>query len=392
MSGEKNRHFGNIRKLPSGRYQARYRAPDGQLRSAPKTFERKSEASRWLSLKDAEIAQGDWIAPELAKTLFADYAQDWMRDRVLKARTQELYAGLLRNHLLPTFGKLQMGDIDEASVRRWRKNRLEAGKRAKRPFGPVTVAKAYRLLHAIFTTAVDEDRMVNRNPCRIDGAGKEESEERKIVSLPVVFALAKAVPVRYRAVVLLATFADLRWGELAGLRRASIDLEACEIRIVETVAELDRGGLRPETPKSRAGKRTVAFPAELVPELRWHLERFAEDGERGVVFVGPKGGRLRRSNFRKIWNKARESVGLPDLHFHDLRHTGGTLSAASGASLKELMARLGHSSVRAAMIYQHATRDRDRAIAEALGALVREVRQESPETPGEQHERGEREA
>jgi hypothetical protein len=84
------------------------------------------------------------------------------------------------------------------------------------------------------------------------------------------------VPVRYRAVVLLATFADLRWGELAGLRRENIDLDACEIRIVETLAELDKGGLLPETPKSRAGKRTVAFPAELVPELRWHLERFAE--------------------------------------------------------------------------------------------------------------------
>jgi integrase len=129
-----------------------------------------------------------------------------------------------------------------------------------------------------------------------------------------------------------------------------------------------------------------------VPELRWHLERFAEPGRRGVVFVGPKGGRLRRSNFRKIWNKARESVGLPDLHFHDLRHTGGTLSAATGATLKELMARLGHSSVRAAMIYQHATRDRDRAIARALGELVREVRQEPAEAPEDQKERGEREA
>jgi Phage integrase family len=93
---------------------------------------------------------------------------------------------------------------------------------------------------------------------------------------------------------------------------------------VETLAELDKGGLLPETPKSRAGKRTVAFPAELVPELRWHLERFAEPGKRGVVFVGPKGGRLRRSNFRKIWSKARALVGLPDLHFHDLRHAGNT--------------------------------------------------------------------
>jgi integrase len=254
----------------------------------------------------------------------------------------------------------------------------------------VTVAKAYRLLHAIFTTAVEEDRMVGRNPCRIEGAGKEESGERETIPLPFVFAIAKAVPVRYRAVVLLATFADLRWGELAGLRRENIDLEACEIRVVETVAELDKGGLRPETPKSRAGRRTVSFPAELVPELRWHLERFAEDGPRGVVFIGPKGGRLRRSNFRKIWNKARMSVGLPGLHFHDLRHTGGTLSAATGASLKELMARLGHSSVRAAMIYQHATRDRDRAIAEALGALVRAVRQEPADTAGEQPERRER--
>jgi len=154
----------------------------------------------------------------------------------------------------------------------------------------VTVAKAYRLLHGIFTTAVEQDRMVRRNPCRIEGAGKEESDEREIISLPVVLAIAKAVPVRYHALVLLATFADLRWGELAGLRRENIDLGACEIRIVETLAEPDQGSLRPETPKSRAGKRTVAFPAELVPGLRWHLERFAEPGKRGVVFAGPGAG------------------------------------------------------------------------------------------------------
>ena len=87
---------------------------------------------------------------------------------------------------------------------------------------------------------------------------KEESDERQIVPLLVVFEIAKAVPVRYRALVLLATFADMRWGELAGLRRENLDLEACEIRIKETLAQLDRGGLRPDTPKSQAGKRTVA--------------------------------------------------------------------------------------------------------------------------------------
>jgi integrase len=151
-------------------------------------------------------------------------------------------------------------------------------------------------------------------------------------------------------------------------------LAAREIRIVETTAELDKGGLLPETSKSRAGRRTVAFPDELVPELRWHLERFAEPGERGLVFVGPKGAPLRRSNFRPIWNAARAKADTPELHFHDLRHVGGTLAAATGASLKELMARLGHSSTRAALIYQHATRDRDQAIAKALGGLVQQAR------------------
>src|SRR5262249_36653654 len=157
-----------------------------------------------------------------------------------------------------------------------RKERLDAGPKTGRPFGPVTVAKAYRLLHAILETASEEDRIILRNPCRISGAGKEESDEREIVPLPAVFKIADAVPVRYRTRVLLATFADMRWGELVGLRRENIDLVACEIRITETLAQPDKGGLRPDTPKSRAGKRTVAFPSEIVPEISWHLERFAE--------------------------------------------------------------------------------------------------------------------
>jgi integrase len=313
---------------------------------------RKSDASQWLTFKEAEVRSGDWIDPDAARVKFGDYAEQWLGDRVLKVRTEELYRGLLRNHLLPFFGNVSIGDIDEAAVRRWRKERLRAGPTAARPFGPVVVAKAYRLLHAIFTTAAG-DRLVRRNPCRIEGGGQEESPERQTLSLPVVFEIASAIPVRYRVLVLLATFAGLRWGELIALRRHNIDLEACEIRIVETTAQLDTGRLRAETPKSRAGRRTVAFPAELVPEIHWHLERFAEPGERGLVFVGPQGARLRPSNFGRIWVKACAKAGAPGVHFHDLRHTGGTLAAATGASLKELMARLGHSSTRAHLPARH---------------------------------------
>jgi integrase len=97
-----------------------------------------------------------------------------------------------------------------------------------------------------------------------------------------------------------------------------------------STAETDGGKLIDQDPKSRAGRRTVSFPKEIVPELRWHLDCFAEDGDDGLVFVGPEGGRLRRSNFRRIWTKARNAVGLPDLHFHDLRHTGNTMAAGQG--------------------------------------------------------------
>jgi integrase len=99
-----------------------------------------------------------------------------------------------------------------------------------------------------------------------------------------------------------------------------------------------------------------------MPDLSNHLERYAEPGRHGLVFIGPKGGKIRRGNFNVIWSAACAAAGIPDAHFHDLRRTGGTLAATTGATTKEPMTRLGHSSTRAAMIYQHATRDRDKAI------------------------------
>src|ERR1022692_2060936 len=120
----------------------------------------------------------------------------------------------------------------------------------------------------------------------------------------------------------------MRWGELVGLRRENIDLDACEIRIVEMTAELNQGGVLPETPKSKAGRRTVSFPVELVPQLRWHLERLLADGREGSDLRWHERSSLRRSNFRPIWNSDCARAGMPGLHFHDLRHVGGTLAAA----------------------------------------------------------------
>lgn len=159
--------------------------------------------------------------------------------------------------------------------------------------------------------------------------------------------------------------------ESRSLRRRDINTAGRVVLVQRAQAEMQNGRLFDKAPKSAAGVRPVAFPDEILPDVIEHLERYAGAGRDGHIFLGPQGGRLRRSNFRDDWIKARKAAGISgDVHFHDLRHRGNNLVAAT-ASTRELMTRMGHSTARAALIYQHMTADRDRAIADRLGAMIR---------------------
>jgi integrase len=153
------------------------------------------------------------------------------------------------------------------------------------------------------------------------------------------------------------------------LTRDRLDLLHETMTIDQQLVELRGCRLQQDSPKSAAGVRTVHLPPHLIPELQRHLDTFVP-AECPYVFPNSKGEPIKRSSFRSVWLRARAKAGLPNLRFHDLRHTGNTLAAATGASTRELMARMGHASMRAALIYQHATEDRDAAIAAALSALV----------------------
>lgn len=247
---------------------------------------------------------------------------------------------------------------------------LMAFSRAKagRP-GPPTVAKTYRLLHGILETAT-ADELIVKNPCVIKGAGVERTPEREVITVAQVWELADAVDARYRALVLMAGFTGLRRGELFGLTRRRIDLLHQTVTVVEQRLQLKDGTVLIGPPKTDAGRRTLSLPGPLVPEIDAHLAAFAQPGADGLVFTGEKGGPLRDHVWQAKWSEARAGVGLPKRHFHDLRHVANTLTAAAGASTRELMHRMGHVSPAAALRYQHATRDRDAAIAAALGDLI----------------------
>ncbi|TDD63550.1 tyrosine-type recombinase/integrase [Actinomadura rubrisoli] len=254
---------------------------------------------------------------------------------------------------------------------------LEAG------VGASEVAKAYRLLRAVLMTATD-DLIIARNPCRIKGASEEKPDERPVLTVAQVFKLAEMLPEHLRALVLLATFASLRWGEVVVLRRMDLDLSACTVSVRRAQVELDTGELVIGPPKSRAGLRTVALPQAIVPYLRRHLGNFTSSEDDALIFTGKRGGVLRRSNFRRAskWSETVAKLGVPQLHFHDLRHTGNTFAADSGASLRDLMERMGHDSVRAAMIYQHRTAGGNRAIAKAMDDKINGTDQDDDDEAG----------
>ncbi|MET7990298.1 tyrosine-type recombinase/integrase [Amycolatopsis sp. NPDC005232] len=363
-----HRGFGSVRQLPSGRWQARYPGPDGITRTAPNTFDTKRTAERWLSEVETQIAHGDWIDPERAKRKLHDYADQWITERPgLRPRTVELYRWLLRKHIDPGLGGVELGKLSPALVRQWRSDRLLAG------VSESVTAKSYRLLRAILNTAVDEDKILMRNPCRVRGADRENPDERPVLTVPQVFDLAGRMPERFRALVLLAAFGSLRWGEVTALRRCDVAEDAAWVRVTRAMVEVPGRGLVVGPPKSRAGVRTVIIPAAVRPDLVQHLNTWVKPPQDALLFTGERAGHaVRRPNFsqRTRWTEVVEKMGLKGLHFHDLRHAGNIWASKAGTSTKDLMARMGHDDMRAALIYQRATSDADQQIADRLSKLV----------------------
>lgn len=377
----KRRQLGGIDRLQSGRYRVRVVDDETGERVTLGTFAAKADAEQALAAALADQRRGRWVRPDAGSVLLEDYARQWLASRLgrngtpLRPRVRELYEGELRLHILPKLGRVQVGRLRPATVRTWYASLVEHGP------GASTAAKCYRLLRAILNTGV-HDGLLASNPCSIRGAGAENAAERKLPTLEDVFALADAVKPRYRALVLAAAFSGLRRGELFGLRREHIDSSERTVTVEEQRQQLANGAHIIGPPKSEAGRRTVALPPEVFDALVDHLDRFADPQPSAWVFTGDKGGPQREGVWQHEWAQAREKVGLPDLHSHDLRHVAATLAAETGAGVKEIVYRIGHSSPQAALRYQHASLRRDRSIADGISKLIKRERGDDPESLG----------
>ncbi len=369
MSGKPNRRgFGYIRRLPSKRVQASYVGPDLERHTAPSTFTAKPDAEAWLSTERRLIETGQWIQPdqrdrarEVTPLTFGAFADEWLTSRTLKPRTRQHYQQLLDRFLLPEFGDAAITSITSAQVRAWHNS---LGTRT-----PTLIAHAYSLLRTITRSAV-ADEVIPASPCTLPRAGSSKRvHQPKPATLSELRVLVAAMPEHLTVATLLAAWCALRYGELFELRRSDVDLDAGVLRVRRGVVWIG-GDPQVGPPKSAAGIRDVNIPPHLLDAVRTHLSEHCQPGARGLLFPGHEGGHMTPAVLYGSYYPAREAAGRPDLRWHDLRHTGAVLAASTGATLSELMSRLGHSTPQAALRYQHTAQGRDQQIARALSVIA----------------------
>lgn len=351
----------------SGRstWQARWRDPSGVERA--KNFDRKTDAERYLIGLESDMLRGRYADPRLGRTRLVDWLAEWQPTRTnISASTRVRDEALIRNHVTPKLGDVPIGQLQPVHISQWVASLTDEG------LAPATIRKAYQLLAAALTSAVDNG-LLPITPCRKVKLPKLVTPEMRILEPGDIDALAEVIDGQYRAMVLAAAYTGLRFGELCALRAERIDFLRKSVRVEESLSEV-RGEFVFKAPKSKASRRTVSASGFLVDELAQHLATYPDSS--GLVFTAQMGGPIRRTNFRRrIWKPAvAASVGEP-CTFHDLRHTHAAILIAQGEHPKVIQERLGRASIKTTLdTYGHLFDGLDEAAADRLEATWRATR------------------
>src|SRR5262249_5577947 len=257
----RRRRFGQVRKLPSGNYQASFVGPTGIRQNAPQTFRTKTDAGRWPAQAEADLSRGTWLDDNLSRQAFGEYAKAWLRDNPkMGPRYRETCMRNLRLHMA-ALADLPLRAITPAVVREWYAAALRGDG------GRISIQQSYRFLRAVMNSAV-RDGAITKNPCNIPGAGTDRAKERPVASPAQVASLIEAITPRYRAAILLAAWCGLRRGEVLGLLPQDVDLEVGTVTVRRNRVELlETHQAFDADPNTDTGRRSVSTPHHDLPFL-----------------------------------------------------------------------------------------------------------------------------
>lgn len=357
---------GQIQQKPD-RWQARYRGPDGKERT--KMHDRKIDAERWLDDRKAEIKAGTWVDPARSTVKLEVWAAEWLPSRFdLRPSSRARLESIVRMHVLPAFGDRPLATIGNGEIRKW------VGRMTKDGMSAAAVRKCVFALRSMLDAAIADQRLAV-NPAAKVPLPTERAKEQRYLDRDQVLTLADVIAPRYRALVLLGGFGGLRWGELAGLRRARVDVLRSRVTVWETATDIG-GKISFGEPKTPNSKRTVPLARSIMAEVEQHLAEYVEFGPEALVFTSPTGGPLYRGTFwPSVWKPAVRKAGLEGLRIHDLRHSFVSMMVDAGANVKAVSTWAGHSSVAFTLDrYGHLYEEHGGDVADRLDQLLAQGR------------------
>lgn len=292
--------------------------------------------------------------------LFVTFAERTILDRKRRVSpsTWINYNSMLQKWIIPTFGEMKLRDIKSRDVDKWFNQVL--------PEGSPSNGQRYAALSLIMRRAVVMEE-IDRNPCLVEGVSASKSKRRPTWDKNHFHILHDAAATNQeRALLWLLFGSGCRIGEALALNVEDIDVQYSEI----TVAHHMVGAERVEGTKAHPDQvRRLTIVPQAMEAVQRHLEASGRVMDQ-PVFVHSRGGRLGYDRARRTFQSIRESRGLEEFTLHDLRHLSLTVYGQTGATVRDLMERGGHSDMRTALRYQHSSRERDRALVQKMAELI----------------------
>lgn len=346
----------SFRRLPSGKWQATVRRPDGKRETSTDTLKRTVQD--WANEREREVARGKWRDPRMGRVTVKDWSERWMTARVVEPETHRGDSSMLKTHILTEWSRWQLAAITPLEVQRWVRERERAGA------GAQAIRRAYNLLRTMLGAAVLEG-LIESNPC--DGVALPRVPDRA----PVWFTHAEAGRILealgepHRTMTAVMLWCGLRWSEAAGLRVGAVCPDRGTLSVTHT---LTQNGVSREYGKSSTSRRDVPVPAHVMEML---AEFCAGRDPGALVFTTRRQSRpLTGSNWRTVWDGALVRAGVPLRPPHVCRHTAASWLVQDGVPLYDVQRLLGHSSFAITQKYAHLAPDAHAPVTDAWARII----------------------
>jgi integrase len=352
----------SIQKRHDGRWRARWYDDTG--REHAKHFDRKGDASRFLSEIDTARRNGTYVDPSLGKTTLASFYEDWAPRQVWAATTVTAMNVAVRRC---TFKDVEFGKLRRSHVEAWIKT-------MSLTLAPSTVRTRVNNVRATLRAAV-RDKMLAADPS--DGVTlprvRKAEHAMRIPTPETVGSVLSAADDWFRPFIALCAFAGLRLGEAAAVQFSDIDFLRRQLHVQRQVQRATGGEVR-ITPPKYGSERVVHLPDELTTMLAQHASITGTHGDEQWMFLGDNGNPPHQNTIHYWWTKTVRVAAADSTRLHDLRHFYASGLIAAGCDVATVQRALGHAKATTTLqTYTHlwpTAEDRTRAAAAGIMNVV----------------------